>query len=186
MALSFATPFDCWMGLVSDGVEVSGAGYVRRPAEFLATAKNSVIGANIATVQWPPCGPDWGAIDTVNIYDALTGGHLIGTGLTTTIVQTAMYDILRVPAGGYQVYNAVRPLGFGTLTWGTGKYATWHYLTPPSSGLGSSYDVGPYGVGPYEYSEQTVLLLKTFGTVALCGGNPGIWAPGPFDVVAVS
>ena len=35
-------------------------------------------------------------------------------------------------------------------------------------------------------AEQAVMLLKTFGTVALCGGNPGIWAPGPFDVVAVS
>jgi hypothetical protein len=185
MATSFSYPFDCFMGLQSDGVEVAGVGYVRRPATFVDTG-DGVLGANIATVQWPPCGPDWGAIDTVNLYDAITGGHLIGTGLTTAIVYTAMYDELRVSAGGYQVHNATRPLGFGTLTWGVGKYATWHYLTPPSSGLGSPYDVGPYGAGPYEMAERAILLFRTFGAVALCGGNPGIWAPGPFDVVAVS
>ena len=185
MATSFAYPFDCFMGLQADGVEIAGTGYVRRPTTFVDTG-DGIIGANIATVQWPSCGPDWGAIDTVNLYDALTGGHLIGTALTTAIVYTAMYDELRVSAGGYQVYNATRPLGFGTLTWGVGKYATWHYLTAPSANIGSPYDVGPYGAGPYEYSERAILLFRTFGTVALCGGNPGIWAPGPFDVVAVS
>jgi hypothetical protein len=185
MATSFAYPFDCFMGLQSDGAEIAGTGYVRRPATFVDTG-DGIVGANIASVQWPACGPDWGAIDTVNLYDALTGGDLIGTALTTTIVQTAMYDILRVQAGGYAVYNATRPLGFGTRTWGVGKYATWHYLTAPSANIGSPYDFGPYGAGPYEMMEQAVLLLRTFGTVALCGGNPGIWAPGPFDVVAVS
>jgi hypothetical protein len=185
MATGVTYPFNCFMGLQVAGAEVSGAGYVRRPATFEETAEAN-IGANVASVQWPACGSDWGAIDTVNLYDALTGGHLIGTELTTAIVQTQLYDILRVQAGGYAVYNATRPLGFGTLTWGVGKYATWHYLTPLSAGIGSPYDVGPYGAGPYEMQEQTVLLLRTFGTVALCGGNPGIWAPGPFDVVAVS
>lgn len=160
-------PFDCWMGLQASGAEVSGAGYVRRPATFVDTG-DGVVGANIGTVQWPPCGPDWGAVDTVNLYDALTGSGLIGTGLATSIVRTQQYDILRVSPGGYQVYNAGSP------------------LTPPSSGIGSQYDVGPYGAGPYEMQEQTILLFRTFGAVALCGGNPGVWAPGPFDVVAVS
>jgi len=185
MATSYAYPFACWMGLQASGAECAGAGYARRPVTFVDTG-DGILGANLASVQWPTCGPDWGAIDTVNLYDALTGGDLIGTGLATAIVQTRLYDILRVLAGGYQVYNATRPLGFGTRTWGVGKYATWHYLTPPSSELGSPYDVGPYGAGPYEFSERAVLLLRTFGTVALCGGNPGIWAPGPFDVVAVT
>ena len=135
------------MGLQSDGVEVSGAGYVRRPTTFVDTG-DGVVGANIATVQWPPCGPDWGAIDTVNLYDALTGGNLIGTGLTTAIVYTAMYDELRVSAGGYQVYNATRPLGFGTLTWGVGKYATWHYLTPPAQASARPMTLGRVAPAP--------------------------------------
>ena len=185
MATSFAAPFDCFMGLQADGVEITGTGYVRRPTTFADTS-DPLIAANIASVQWPACGPNWGAIDTVNLYDALTGGHFIGTALTTAVVYTRQYDELRVSAGGYQVYNATRPLGFGTLTWGVGKYATWHYLTAPSAGIGSAYDAGPYGAGPYEMAEQAVLLFRTFGTVALCGNTPGVWAPGPFDVVAVS
>ena len=96
MATSFAYPLACFMGLISNGVEVSGVGYVRRSATF-ADVGDGVHGANIATVQWPACGPDWGAIDTVNLYDALTAGNLIGTGLATAIVTTAQYDILRVP-----------------------------------------------------------------------------------------
>ena len=31
MATSYTYPFDCWMGLQSDGVEIAGTGYVRRP-----------------------------------------------------------------------------------------------------------------------------------------------------------
>ena len=53
-------------------------------------------------------------------------------------------------------------------------------------GIGSPYDVGGYGVGPYEMLPTTILLFHTFGTVALCGNQPGVWAPGPFDVVTVS
>ena len=185
MATSFAYPFDCFMGLQSDGVEVSGMGYVRRPTTFVDTG-DGVIGANIATVQWPPCGPDWGAIDTVNLYDALTGGNLIGTGLTTAIVYTAMYDELRVSAGGYQVYNA-------TGHWASERSPGASGSTPPGTtsrrprpASARRMTSGPYGAGPYEMSERAILLFRTFGTVALCGGNPGIWAPGPFDVVAVS
>jgi hypothetical protein len=181
MASSFSFPFDCWMGLQVAGFEVSGAGYTRRPAHYVDIGDG--LAANAFTVEWGACGTDWGWVDTVNLYDALTGGDLVGTGLVTTPLYAARYDELRVPAGGYQVYSAVRPIGFGTLGFGTGKYATFHYLTPPGSGLGSPYGTEPYGAGPYEALEVPVLLLRTFGTVALCGGKPSTWAPGPFDVV---
>jgi hypothetical protein len=185
MATSITYPFDCFMALIVAGTEVSGVGYVRRPATFVDIC-DGVIAANAASVQWPACGSDWGAIDTVNLYDAPTGGNLLCTEQATSAVRGNMYDELRVSASGYQVYSAPAPLGFGTFTWGTGRYATFHNLVPPGSGLGSPYDVGGYGVGPYETTNATVLLLRTFGTVALCGNTPGVWAPGPFDVVAVS
>jgi hypothetical protein len=185
MATSITYPFNCWMGLQVAGVEVSGVGYVRRPATFAETAEAG-FAANTASVQWPACGSDWGLVDTVNLYDAATGGNLLCTELATSAVRGNMYDELRVSASGYQVYSATAPLGFGTFTWGTGRFATYHALVPSSSGLGSPYDVGGYGVGPYETTNATVLLLRTFGTVALCGNQPGVWAPGPFDVVAVS
>jgi hypothetical protein len=57
---------------------------------------------------------------------------------------------------------------------------TWAPFPLPDSGLGSPYDVGPYGAGPYE------MLVATFIPIALCGNQPGDWVPGPFDVVAVS
>jgi hypothetical protein len=186
MAASITCPFNCWMGLQVAGVEVSGVGYVRRPATFVETAEAG-FAANAASVQWPACGSDWGLVDTVNLYDALTGGNLLCTEQATSVVRGNPYDVLRVSASGYQVYNApIPPRGFGTLTWGVGRYATNHSLVPPNSGLGSPYDVGGYGVGPYEMEDWRVLLLRTFGTVALCGNQPGVWAPGPFDVVAVS
>lgn len=188
MATGITYPFNCWMGLQAAGAEVSGAGYVRRPATFEETSEAN-IGANVASVQWPACGSDWGLIDTVNLYDALTGGSLLCTGAATSPVRGNLYDELRVSAGGYATFIVRAPLGFGTLTWGTGRYATaGGVLTMAGGGLG------------------TVLLLRTFGTVALCGNQPGdwvptppcdagvwapagacepgVWAPGPFDVVA--
>jgi hypothetical protein len=189
MATGITYPFDCWMGLAVAGSEVTGAGYRRRPAHF-EDIGDGVTGANAASVQWPACGGAWGLIDTVNLYDALTGGSVICTGAATSAVQGNMYDELRVSAGTYAV--ALTPYG----------------LMMAGGGIGSPYDVGGYGVGPYETLSLTVLLLRTFGTVALCGNQPGdwlptppcetgvwvppgtceagTWAPGPFDVVQVS
>ena len=167
MATSITYPFNCFMALIVAGSEVSGVGYVRRPATFAETAEAG-FAANAASVQWPACGSDWGLIDTVNLYDALSGGNLLCTGAATSVVRGNMYDELRVSAGGYAV--ALTPYG----------------LMMAGGGIGSPYDVGGYGVGPYETLSLTVLLLRTFGTVALCGNTPGVWAPGPFDVVAAS
>ena len=185
MATPITYPFDCFMALIVDGVEVTGVGYVRRPAHF-EDIGDGVTGANVASVQWPACGSDWGFVDTVNLYDALTGGNLLCSEQATSVVRGNLYDELRVSAAGYQVYSMFVPMGFGTFTWGTGRYATAQSLAPPGS--------------------DTVLLLRTFGSVALCGGTPGAWTevplceagvwapssacqpgawtPGPFDVVA--
>jgi hypothetical protein len=166
MAAPITYPFDCWMGLQVAGAEVSGVGYVRRSAHF-EDIGDGVTAANVASVQWPPCGSDWGAIDTVNLYGALTGGNLLCTGVTISVVRGSLYDVLRVSAGGYQVINTT----FGLLATSGGN-------------IGTPYDAGPYGDGPYEMEPPSVLLFRTFGSVALCGNQPGVWAPGPFDVVA--
>ena len=208
MATNITYPFDCYMALMVAGTEVGGIGYERRPAHF-EDIGDGRIAANTSSVQWPACGSDWGPIDAVTLFDALTGGHLLCIEAATSVVQGNMYDQLRVSASGYQVVHSPSvPMGFGTFTWGTGRFATSRHLVPPGSNIGSPYDVGGYGVGPYETLEQTVLLLRTLGTVALCGNQPGAWtppppcetgvwapsdackagswAPGPFDVVPVS
>ena len=164
MGIPFTYPFDCFMGLQSNGVEVSGAGYTRRPATFDDTG-DGIIGANVASVQWPACGSDWGFIDAVNLYDALTGGALVCTEQTNTIVQGNLYDVLRVSAGDYEVDN------------------TGSALSPAS--VGTPYEVYAYNVGPYQVAPKTIRLLPAFDSIALCGNQPGVWAPGPFDVVAV-
>jgi len=182
MAVSYRFPISCWVGLHVSGIEVSEAGYVREPATFVDMGEG--IAANEFTIQWPECPADWGPIDEANLYDAPVGGTLIGIGLTASVVQGLRYDRLRIPAAGYQIYRAARGLGFGTYTWGTGRYATWSYLTAPGNGLGSPYGLAPFGVGPYEAMEQGPLLLKTFGQVLLCGGVAGDWTPaGPYSVV---
>src|SRR5262249_11830688 len=111
------------------------------------------------------------------LYDAATGGNQIGAGQPVAVVQARMYDRLYIPPAGYPLIRVGRPLGFGTLTWGTGRYATSNYLTGPGSGLGSPYGIYAYGFGPYEALEQGVLLLRVFDRVQLCGGEPGDWVP---------
>ena len=96
------------MGLRAAGAEVSGAGYVRRPATFEETSEAN-IGANVASVQWPACGSDWGLIDTVNLCDALTGESLLCTGAATSPVRSNLCDELRVSAGGYATHSSSEP-----------------------------------------------------------------------------
>ncbi len=168
MATSITYPFDCFMALQVAGVEVSGVGYVRRPAHF-EDIGDGVTAANAASVQWPACGSDWGFVDTVDLYDALAGGNVICTGLALSVVRGRLYDVLRVSAGGYEVINTADGL-----------------LATSGSSTGTPYDAGPYGAGPYEMVPLSVLLFRTFDSVALCGNQPGVWAPGPFDVVTAS
>jgi hypothetical protein len=177
MAQSYSFPLACWVGLSVSGTEVAQPSYKRQAATFVDEGADTVF-ANAATIQWPLCSTDWGPIDEVTLYDAATGGHLIGLGNVAAVtVQARMYDRLYIPPAGYQVMRAVRPLGFGTLTFGVGRYNTWNYLTAPGNGLGSPYGLFAYGTGPYEAMEQGVLLLKVFQPVQLCGGVAGDWTP---------
>jgi len=156
---------------------VAQPSYRRQPATFVDEGDGTVF-ANNATIQWPLCSSDWGPIDEATLYDAVSGGHLIGIGnLASVTVQARMYDRLYIPTAGYQVIRAVRPIGFGTLTFGFGRYNTMNYLTAPGNGQGSPYGLYAYGVGPYEAEEQGVLLLKVFDKVQLCGGVAGDWTP---------
>ena len=119
MATSITYPFNCFMALIVAGTEVSGVGYVRRPATFAETAEAG-FAANATSVQWPACGSDWGTVDTVNLYDAATGGNLLCTEQATSAVRGNMYDELRVSASGYQVYSAasvVFTLSIFTITY---------------------------------------------------------------------
>src|SRR5215472_13136475 len=173
-------PLTCWIGLAVGSAEVSseigGTSYARQPAVFAYEA-DPTIAANTAAVQFPVASHDWGTVTVAQIWNAAIGGTQLGALLTVTPVQVNQYDRLRIPPAGYQISVVRVPSGFGTGMFGVGRYNTRQWLDGVPSGIGSPYGVGPYGIGPYAALPLGVLLQKTFATVAMCGNQPGDWAP---------
>jgi hypothetical protein len=165
--------------------EVTAAGYVREPVTFDLIA-NGTTAANTASIYWPEAKDNWGTITYIDVYDAATGGTRLGIFEPVTITTVSRYERCYIPAAAFQVVSAHIAIGFGTFTWGINSYGTAPSgIAPISSGIGTPYDSGGYGYGPYERTgqDQGVLLLKIFAPVWLCGGEPADWAPhGPYEM----
>ena len=179
--VDIAFPLSCWVALAVGstelGNEIAGNGYVRQPAVFDYEA-DGVTGANTAAIAWCAAKGTWGPITICQIWDAATGGNLLGEVPTITPVPVALYEQLRIPPAGMQITVTRIPYGFGTGTWGVGRYNTKQWIDGAPSGIGSPYGVpAPYGLGPYGAMVAGVLLQKTFAPVALCAGRPGDWTP---------
>jgi hypothetical protein len=168
-------PLSCWLGLaVAGNAEIAGHGYIRKLALFEAYGNGSA-GANVATVQWPYATGNWGTVAIVQIWDSATGGTLLGQLPTITPVPIAQYDRARIPAGGCAITLARVPYGFGTGTFGVGRFNTKSRIDGIPSGIGSPYGAGPYGIGPYATLPLGVLLQLTFEQIAPCAASPGTW-----------
>jgi hypothetical protein len=163
--------------------EVGQEGYVREPVTFELT-DDGITGANTAAIWWPEAKSNWGTVLGVGVYDAPTGGLQIGLFAPITPLTVAQYERVYIPSASFLVRVGSGASRFGLSTFGIGRYATTATLTGTGSTIGSPYNVGGYGVGPYEREPLGVLLLKTFAPVALCGGVAATWAPGPSDLVA--
>jgi hypothetical protein len=156
-------PFESWIGLVDSttGVEVTVVGYARVPVWFY-TCVDGVTLANLTTVQWPLATADWGTIEQIQLWNALTGGDVFGTVPTTMPVMVSRYSRPRIQAAGLAVQQLPQPRGYGTLGYGTDAYGSYIGLVP---------------------FEDAVLDL-TFGQPShAC--ETGAWTtPGPFALAA--
>jgi hypothetical protein len=176
MALSF--PLACWFGLLDadTGDEITQPSYAREPATLVYCVDGVTI-ANLAAVQWPAAGEDWGVNDVVGVWDAPALGILLGALATVGNIPIPQYAIARIPPGGVQLTLAPVPRGFGTGQFGTGGFGVANGLIGVGTGVGTPYGLGPYGVGPYGTDVQGVTVEITFDTSAhVCA--PGQWAPG--------
>jgi hypothetical protein len=155
-----------FVALAIGGAEVTTPGYARRPVT-LAYAYDGITLCNLASIQWPVATASWGVIDTVPIYDAATGGTLIATLPTVTPIEIRQYDIARIPASGIAMALD------DTLAWKPVVAVT------PFDTIVLDFGVfGPRGYGAI----IGVPLERAFDQVHVC--SPGVWAPGPFSMVA--
>lgn len=78
------------------GTEVSGTGYARTAGTFSVTGDTA---ANTANIEFPVAGASWGTITHAAIFDASSGGNMIGYGALASAKTIASGDVLRVPTG---------------------------------------------------------------------------------------
>ena len=180
MAGTLHFPLSCFVGLSVGANEVAVAGYVRQPC-ILAVCEDGITYANTASQQWQHATQSWRTIDTVQLWNAVTGGSLLGSVSTFAPLAINQYDIARIPASGLTVaYNHVaRP--YGTGTFGTFGFGTTRVLG------GTRYAPRPYGSalygsGVYGGYLTGALLERGFDQQDAC--IPGTWAPGPFSLAA--
>ena len=82
------------------GTEVSGNAYVRKAATFTVSGNTA---SNSAAIEWAAATGSWGTITSIAIFDAVTGGNMIGYAALTTSKAIATGDVFRIPAGDLDV-----------------------------------------------------------------------------------
>jgi hypothetical protein len=87
-------------GEAGGGTEVSGNAYVRKAVTFTVTGNTA---SNDGAVEWPVATGSWGTITDVAIFDAVTGGNMIGYATLTIAKTIATGDVFRIPLGDLDV-----------------------------------------------------------------------------------
>lgn len=87
-------------GEAGTGTEVTGGSYARRTATFSVTASTAT---NTAAIEFPTATASWGTITYAAVYDALSGGNLLGSGALTTSKTINSGDVLRIPASSLNI-----------------------------------------------------------------------------------
>ena len=87
------------------GTEVSGFAYVRMATGTMTVSGTSPTNCtNSAAIEFPAAsGGTWGTITHVAIFDASTGGNMLGWSALTTSRTINDGDILRIPAGDLDI-----------------------------------------------------------------------------------
>jgi hypothetical protein len=89
-----------YLALTVDGTEVStsgGTNYARKATAAFTVSSNTASLA--ADVDFDVAGTDWGTINGVALYDAVSGGNLLGTGTLSESKLIETGDIFRALAG---------------------------------------------------------------------------------------
>lgn len=80
--------------------EVSGGGYARQPlAGVMGAADATGFCVNTTVITFGPATSDWGAVPYLGIADALSGGNLLWTGVTSTPRTITSGQPLQIPVG---------------------------------------------------------------------------------------
>lgn len=87
-------------GETGSGTEVSGGSYARQTITFTVTANQA---SNTAAVEFPTATASWGTVTYAAIYDASTSGNMLAYGALTTSKTIASGDVLRIPAGDFDI-----------------------------------------------------------------------------------
>lgn len=87
-------------GETGSGTEVSGGSYARQTIAFTVTGNQA---SNTSAVEFPTATGSWGTITYAAVYDALSGGNLLAYGALTTPKTIASGDVLRIPAGDFDI-----------------------------------------------------------------------------------
>ena len=87
-------------GETGSGAEVSGGSYARQTIAFTVTGNQA---SNTAAVEFPTATASWGTITYAAVYDAVSGGNLLAYGALTTSKTIASGDVLRIPAGDFDI-----------------------------------------------------------------------------------
>uniref|UniRef100_UPI004047D3DE phage tail fiber protein n=1 Tax=Shewanella sp. TaxID=50422 RepID=UPI004047D3DE len=87
------------------GTEVSGNAYVRKATGTMAVSGTSPTNCtNSAAIEFAAAsGGNWGTITHVAIFDASSGGNMLGWSALTTSRTINDGDILRIPAGDLDI-----------------------------------------------------------------------------------
>lgn len=87
-------------GETGSGTEVSGGSYARQTIAFTVTGNQA---SNTAAVEFPTATASWGTVTYAAVYDAVSGGNLMAYGALTTSKTIASGDVLRIPAGDFDI-----------------------------------------------------------------------------------
>lgn len=87
-------------GETGAGTEVSGGSYAREAATFTVSGN---LATTASVVEFPTATASWGTITHGAVFDAASGGNMIAYGALTTAKAIDTGDILRIPAGDFDV-----------------------------------------------------------------------------------
>jgi hypothetical protein len=106
-ATAYTAPATLYVGLYTSdpgeantGTEVSGGSYARQTITFTVTANQA---SNTAAVEFPTASASWGTVTYAAIFDASTTGNMLAYGALTTSKTIASGDVLRIPAGDFDI-----------------------------------------------------------------------------------
>lgn len=106
-ATAYTAPTTLYVGLFTSdpgeggtGTEVSGGSYARQTVTFTVTDN---LASNTAAVEFPTASASWGTITYAAVYDAATGGNLLGSGGLATAKTIDSGDVFRIPAGDLDI-----------------------------------------------------------------------------------